>query len=165
MVIAVSTIELLTKMYILLTHQFTLSLKQPHRSLIWAGFYALCIAYFVLVPLFKFFSRSSAFGKKIKCKVSGHKHDDDSSEIVTGWYELYDSLVDMLPAEPSWLSVGALYDLILLIPGSRWLNPLFLFKSHQAVKSQDQLGEAGTWVRMSEVQCLGGTYSEKYTQW
>ncbi|KAI8144952.1 hypothetical protein BJV82DRAFT_606870 [Fennellomyces sp. T-0311] len=113
--------------------------------------YAAGIIYFAVIPLINRFLQPRPVSKKI-ADCSGHHHY--ATEVSDSWHQLYEALVTLSSAsgKPSQLLYGIFSDMLVFAPFSRSFAKFFKGSSVGSV----ELANAGAWVRLSELQCLGG---------
>ncbi|KAG0170208.1 hypothetical protein DFQ29_009377 [Apophysomyces sp. BC1021] len=114
--------------------------------------YAFGIVYVCLLPLIISWLRPKRVAKPKKCL--GHHHY--APEVAQAWRQLYNSLTDLVPMDPVAHSFRLAYSIV----NDLMVICLPRFISGRKVVSQDDLSHAGAWVRMCELECLGGNPDE-----
>ncbi|KAI9260731.1 hypothetical protein BDA99DRAFT_513040 [Phascolomyces articulosus] len=124
--------------------------------------YAVGIFYFVVIPLINRYLQPRPVAHVNKQKKINDEEEDCSNhhhyaaEVSSSWHQLYEALVTLVPSpafgQPTQLLSGILSDLMVFAPFSKtWIK---LFKGSHV--GSIELSNAGAWVRLSELQCLGG---------
>ena len=118
--------------------------------------YAAGIIYFVVIPLINRVLQPRPIAAKNKKLDDCSEHHHYATEVSTSWHQLYEALTTLVPSpafgQPSQLLYGTISDLIVFAPFSRTWIKLF----HGSNVDPVELSNAGAWVRLSELQCLGG---------
>ncbi|KAG2224655.1 hypothetical protein INT45_007900 [Circinella minor] len=118
--------------------------------------YTAGIIYFVVIPLINRVLQPRPVVIKNKKLNDCSEHHHYAAEVSTSWHQLYEALATLVPSpvfgQPSQLLYGTISDLIVFAPFSRTWIKLF----HGSNVDPVELSNAGAWVRLCELQCLGG---------
>lgn len=130
-------------------------------------FYTFGIIYICLIPIVLRWLRPRPINRPNKC-IDHHHY---ANEVPTAWSRLYTNLISIVNkssivkrnttnATPMDI-LTSIYDIIryslsLLVP--RFLLAIF-HKHAKPVGCPEELAYIGAWIRLNEVECLGGKYN------
>lgn len=131
--------------------------------------YTVGILYICLIPLLLRWLRPRAVNRPNKCV--GHHHY--ANEVPTAWSRLYTNLISIVNKSTSTVKsnnntssislLSTIYDTIrytlsLFVPS---FLLAFFHKNAKPVGCPEELSYIGAWIRLNEVECLGGKNKKK----
>lgn len=129
------------------------------RQMVRYACYAFGVLYICIIPLALRWLRPRPIHRKKSCS----EHHHYAKEVPTAWHRLYASLVSIthkpisLKHDAAYM-MTTLYDIVvyslsLFVPN--FVLKLF-HRNARPVGCPDELARVGAWIRLNEVECLGG---------